>query len=231
MADGNTIIVLFDIDGTLINAAGAGRLSLDLALKKEFGIERSTDVLLQGRTDLGIFSDYLECHGLESSPELLLRFRQAYLELLPDQMKARGGSICPGIPSMLAKLRVMANCQTGLLTGNSAASAQIKLSHFGLQSFFSFGIFGEHRRHRIELAEDIPPIITKRFGPDWETQQLIVIGDTPEDVRLGKAVGARTIAVATGGHAEPELRDSQPCLFLNDLSDGYEELVRLVTAI
>lgn len=218
------LYLLFDIDGTLIDAAGAGRMSLDLALEKEFSQRREQPIALQGRTDLGIFTEYLERHSIEVNATNLQRFRQAYLDLLPQQMHLRPGKVCTGVESLLDQLARDPRFKLGLLTGNSSKSANIKLSHFNIQHWFSFGIYGQQALRRIDLAPDIPSVLKSVAGDDWSDRQVVVIGDTPDDVALGKAVGARTIAVATGGHSREELVQSAPCVVLDDLQNGFTVL-------
>jgi phosphoglycolate phosphatase len=214
------LYLLFDIDGTLIDAAGAGRLSLDLALENEFGCRRTEAIALQGRTDLGIFTEYLERHSIVPTEDNLQRFRQAYIELLPQQMQLRPGKICTGIESLLPQLAQDRRFKLGLLTGNSMQSATIKLSHFNLHGWFGFGIYGQRAMRRIDLAHEIEPTLQAVADEGWHRNQVVVIGDTPDDVALGKAIGARTIAVGTGGHPIDELQRSAPCLLLDDLQSG-----------
>ncbi len=218
------LYLLFDIDGTLIDAAGAGRLSLDLALEHEFSLRREQHIPLQGRTDLGIFTEYLEQHSIEANAENLQRFRQAYLDQLPRQMHLRPGKICPGVEELLPQLSNDPRFKLGLLTGNSLKSATIKLSHFRIEHWFSFGIYGQQALRRIDLAPEIPNILKTVADKEWTEQQVVVIGDTPDDVALGKAVRARTIAVATGGHPLTELEEAKPCVVLDDLQNGFTVL-------
>lgn len=218
------LFLLFDIDGTLIDAAGAGRLSLDLALEKEFAQPRTQPIALQGRTDLGIFTEYLERHQIPPTEDNLHRFRQAYLELLPQQMHLKPGKVCTGIETLLPQLAQDPRFKLGLLTGNSLQSATIKLSHFQLHTWFGFGIYGQRALRRIDLAHDIPPVLQSVAQTSWHQKQVVVIGDTPDDVALGKAVGARTIAVGTGGHPRDELQKSAPCVVLDDLQNGLAVL-------
>jgi phosphoglycolate phosphatase len=220
----NPLYLLFDIDGTLIDAAGAGRLSLDLALEQEFEKSRTEPIALQGRTDLGIFTEYLERHQIEVTPQNLQRFRLAYLTLLPQQMHLRPGKVCSGVESLLSVLGGDHRFKMGLLTGNSEQSAKIKLTHFNLHSWFTFGIYGENALKRIDLAQDISDVLHRVTPEPWDKHQVVVIGDTPDDVALGKAFGAKTIAVGTGGHSWEELQSSDPTLLLEDLQEGYEVL-------
>jgi len=219
------LYLLFDIDGTLIDAAGAGRLSLDLALEQEFEKCRTEPIALQGRTDLGIFTEYLERHQIEVTAQNLHRFRHAYLTLLPQQMHLRPGKICSGIESLLSVVGADGRFKMGLLTGNSERSAHIKLAHFNLHSWFTFGIYGENALKRIDLAHDISDVLHTIAQEPWDKQQVVVIGDTPDDVALGKAFGAKTIAVGTGGHAWEELQNSDPTFLLDDLQEGFAVLV------
>ncbi|MEY4566025.1 MAG: hypothetical protein RLY14_995 [Planctomycetota bacterium] len=221
--------VLFDIDGTLIDAAGAGRLSLEIALIETFGCRYEHKVALQGRTDLGIFSDYLEFHGITANDENLQAFRAAYLRHLPHQMTQRQGKLCPGVSELVGQLSQDPRFEIGLLTGNSKSSARIKLQHFGIDHPFDFGIYGENAHQRIDLAKDIEPIVSHHFQRPCCGTEMIVVGDTPDDVALGKAVGAYTIAVLTGWHHRAELEQATPDLLLESLDNAFSHFDSLVS--
>jgi len=213
-------VCLFDIDGTLISTYGAGMRALRAALQQEFGIaEPSPQVQTAGRTDRGIARDFFAAHQLEDSPQNWERFCRAYLELLPGSIQRAQGRVLPGIVALLQKLRARDDVLLGLLTGNVPHGAQVKLKHFELWEFFSFGAFGDAHGHRDDLARQAWQTLRAESPHPLTIERVWVIGDTPGDVRCARAIGARAVAVATGIYSREELVPSEPDLLLDDLSD------------
>jgi len=98
----------------------------------------------------------------------------------------------------------------GLLTGNTRAGARIKLAHYGLDQYFDFGGFGDNHFERDDVAREALSATRERLGDAVDLDRVWVIGDTPNDVRCGRAIQARTIAVATGDHTREELAAANP---------------------
>lgn len=212
------MVVLFDIDGTLINSQGAGGAALCLALTQVFGISDPCMIPLHGRTDLGVFMELLSRNGIEDSQDNFQRLQAAYFENLPGELRRRGGRILPGVVEMLAQLRQAAGCQIGLLTGNMPVSAQMKLEYFGLWQAFEFGIFGDTVAHRPDLSGQVMSVVNNHSGHEVPAQCIIVVGDTPLDVQLALALQARCLAVCTGGFTADELLTAGACRAVEDLS-------------
>ena len=212
------IVVLFDIDGTLINSRGAGGAALAQALADEFSIVHPRAVALQGRTDLGVFSELLSLNGLADTPENFERLCTAYFARLPQQLQRCGGCVLPGVQGLLARLREFDGCQVGLLTGNLPISAKIKLEHFGLWDSFEFGIFGDRAAYRPDLSGPTIDAVNNRSGQEVPSQCIILVGDTPLDVELALAMRARCLAVCTGGFGAGELLAAGACRAVDDLS-------------
>jgi len=215
-------LILFDIDGTLIHTGGAGGKALSRAFAETCRIENAfQDIPLPGRTDAVILADALARNGVDADPALLDRFQATYFGFLEDELRRMpaGARVLPGVVRVLTLLRDRPDTTVGLLTGNYSTAARLKLSHFGIWSFFLFGAFGEDAGDRdglvavaVErgLAAGMPPV-----GPGG----VVVVGDTPLDVACGRANGARTVGVATGGAPSLELADAGADLVLEDLSD------------
>lgn len=220
-------ICLFDIDGTLIHTQGAGKAALFAALRTAFDIAEPADrVEIHGRTDRGITRDLFQHHGIDDSPEHWERFREAYLEHLPEMLSRRRGVILPGIVPLLEQLRDREDIAVGLLTGNTRRGATVKLRHFGLDRYFAFGGFGDDHIDRADVAREALAVVTERFGGDVDLNRIWVIGDTPGDVRCGRAIGAKVIAVATGDTSAEELKATKPDHLAEDFSD-VDALCRL----
>src|SRR5580765_6658199 len=213
-------ICLFDIDGTLIHTCGAGTAALREGLRSAFGIDQPTDqVAIHGRTDRGITRDMFRHHGIDDLPEHWERFREAYLRALPESLAARSGQVLPGIVSLLELLTTRDDVVIGLLTGNTREGARIKLAHYGLDHYFDFGGFGDNHLERDDVAREALATARSRVGVPVDLTRVWVIGDTPTDVSCGRAINARTIAVATGNHTRDELAAAAPDHLATDFSD------------
>lgn len=212
-------VCLFDIDGTLINTSGAGKCAMEGALREAFGVTAPTHgIPYAGRTDRAIAEDLFRYHGVEVTEERWNFFRQTYLELLKTCLRDRSGIVLPGVQVLLEQLVGRQGIVIGLLTGNIRDGAYQKLSHFSLDHYFSFGGFGDNHTDRDDVARSALQVVTKETNNGFHPDRLWVIGDTPADVKCGKAIGAKTIAVATGTHTLSELQSTSPDLTLTDLT-------------
>ncbi|MGL4550895.1 MAG: HAD family hydrolase [Gemmataceae bacterium] len=213
----NPPVLLFDIDGTLIRGGGAGHAALRHALRELHGFTGDTTAVeFRGRTDPGIIRDLLALAGVESTPHHHDRMAAAYLAALPLTLRERGGVLLPGVVALLEALAGRA--ALGLLTGNSRAGAAHKLGHFGIGHHFAFGGFGDVHPDRDDVARAALADAVRHLG-GVDPERVWVIGDTPADVRCGRAIGARVAAVLTGWHDREELEASAPDVLLDDLSD------------
>ena len=222
-------ICLFDIDGTLLNAGGAGQAAMEAALEIEFGITRSTEgISTAGRTDRAIMVDLFQYHGIDDDvAETWDRFLAAYLDQLPAQLDQHDGLVLPGIRSLLQGLSARDDVVLGLLTGNFRVGAQLKLEHYGLAHHFRFGGFGDHYVDRDDVAREALDQARSHRNGFLDLNRVWVIGDTPADVRCGRAVGAKMVAVATGLYSKQELEATRPDHLFDDFSDA-ESLLALL---
>jgi len=215
-------VCLFDIDGTLISSAGAGKAALEAALASEFGIDRLSDTIdLRGRTDRAIVAELIRCHALHECEDTERRLLEAYLRHLPEHLQQRRGCVLPGIVALLAHLQQRPDVAVGLLTGNIREGARIKLGHFGLFDHFAFGGFGDRHLDRDDVAREALAEVRARFDGTAAAERIWVIGDTPLDIRCARAIGARAVAVVTGWHTRAELEAHAPDLLLSDLQDPH----------
>ena len=125
----------------------------------------------------------------------------------------------PGIVALLEVLTARDDVVMGLLTGNTREGARIKLAHYGLDHFFDFGGFGDNHLERDDVAREALATAQSRVGFPVDLSRVWVIGDTPTDVSCGRAISARTIAVATGNHTCDELAAAAPDHLATDFSD------------
>ena len=214
---GGMLVLLFDIDGTLVRTGGAGKAAMEAALCEEFGVSLGAEeVPYSGRTDRAIGRDLLRAHGLPAHEQG--RLIDAYLERLPGRLRALGGEVCPGVRELVHRLRGRAEVRLGLLTGNVRRGAELKLGHFDLWGAFGGGGFGDDHEDRDDLARAAVRELAGRWGA-FNPTDVWVIGDTPLDVQCARAVGAKVVAVATGWTPLAELEACRPDLALPDLSD------------
>jgi len=213
-------LVLWDIDGTLINGGGAGERALMAALEKGFGIKGTLeDVELAGRTDRWIARRVLAKFALPDTPENITKYVDHYLSVLPRELVNPHGRVLPGVRELLSAIAARKNFAQGLLTGNVRRGAEIKLGHHQLWAHFEFGAFGDDAEIRNELGPHAVRRANERHAADFQPDRVFVVGDTPHDIECGKAIGARTIAVATGHFSVAELEKHNPTAVFADLSD------------
>jgi phosphoglycolate phosphatase len=217
------IALYWDLDGTLLTTARAGVFALEAALHDLWGVEADLQQLrTSGLTDAQVAAASLEAAGQRVDDELVDAFLRGYERRLPESLGRRIGHVMPGVREVLDDLAGRAEVRSYLLTGNTPAGARAKLAHYGLLGYFDDGAFcvGPESREQIaRRALELAPAAKTRY----------VIGDTPHDVAAGKAIGARTIAVATGSYSQSELEANAPWRVLERLPEpaGFRELVGL----
>ncbi len=221
-------LILWDIDGTLIVSGRAGIFALAKAFHKMYGREPDfTKLDVSGRTDQWIARQVLEQQGVHATPENIHAYLETYLESLLGELQARPGQVLPGILVLLEKFKHHPGVCQGLLTGNLQRGARIKLEHFKVWHYFAFGAFGDDSAMRNELGPHAVRRAREKHSAEFAPENIFVIGDTPHDIECGKAIGAKTIGVATGGFSVADLQLHQPTAVFPDFSHP-EEFVRLI---
>ncbi len=219
--------LLFDIDGTLVNTGGAGGAALTGCFCDEFNIAEPASVAFSGRTDRAIATNLFEEHGIEDSEENWQRLRSGYLARLGHELPRRQGCVLPGVLELLERVRTLEHVAVGLLTGNLAKGAEIKLDYYRLDAHFAFGGYGDVHRSRDDVARSAIDAAREHLGDRFREDRVWVIGDTPHDVSCARAVNARVLAVATGIHPSEELAASLPDELRDDLSNT-DQIQRLL---
>jgi len=213
-------LLLFDIDGTLIHSGGAGVEALKHALKERFGIvDDLHDIEFAGMTDSGIVLSILKKHQIPATSENVAAFLDSYVHFLSKELPLRKGNLLPGVLQLLKKLKTRKHLVLGLLTGNLSRGAELKLNHYGVWHFFEFGAFADDHHDRNELGEFARGRAQEKHGQEFSADEIDVIGDTPRDIACGRAIGARTIAVATGTWSREKLAQYNPDFLIDDFSD------------
>jgi phosphoglycolate phosphatase len=214
-------LLLWDIDGTLITSGRAGEHAMTAALRRVSGARGQIgDVDYRGRTDRWIVRQLLKHHGIEDAEDRLHDFLEAYLEELRRELPLRAGRVLEGVLAVLEEASRREDIVQGLLTGNLARGARLKLEHYRVWHYFEFGAFADDAERREELGPVALRRAVERAGLEIPPARVFIIGDTPHDVACARAIGARAVAVATGGDGRAELEACGPDVVLDDFSDG-----------
>jgi phosphoglycolate phosphatase len=220
LTKGQKRLLLFDIDGTLIHSGGAGVHALKSAFKERFGVDDDLhDIEIAGMTDSGIVLSILNKHKIPAINENVSGFLDSYVHFLSLELPRRKGKLLPGVLELLERLKSRPHVVLALLTGNVSRGARLKLEHYGVWHFFEFGAFADDHRDRNQLGRFARARAKEKHGREFAASEIDVIGDTPRDIACGKALGARTIAVATGTWGRDELAKHQPDFLIDDLSN------------
>lgn len=213
-------ILLFDIDGTLLITDSGGKGALERALADEFQLGSvDADIDFAGRTDRSLLVELLQRNGIDPSEPNQNRLSRRYAQYLPTVLQQRGGRVLPGVMELLHQVTAHSELVCYAMTGNLAETGAHKLKHFGLLHFFDDVFGGDHDVQREELARRTAATIRDRHGQQ-ALCELIVIGDTPHDVRCGHAIGAEVIAVCTGSYGRAALEAENPAAVYDDFSDA-----------
>ncbi|UQA59481.1 HAD family hydrolase [Polyangium aurulentum] len=192
-------VLLFDIDGTLINAGGAGRRSMERAFERVTGrADACSHFTFDGMTDRAIVRAGLRAIDRPSDEPHIDEVIDAYLAALAVEIvESPGYTTHPGVHEVLVHCE-RSGCAMGLGTGNVREGARIKLGRSGLFDRFAFGGFGCDHEDRAELIRVGAERGAERLGCAPGECRVVVIGDTPKDVAAAIAIGAESLAVATG---------------------------------
>ena len=219
-------LLLFDIDGTLVDTEGAGLIALEAGFFNAFPFCRESSfpsLDLGGATDSSVVAFLFDHFAIENHAGHRDLFFDEYLLALDRCMREfrrRGkGRSLPGVPEFLKRLEKREDCLLGILTGNVEAGARLKLKHFDIDGYFGFGAFGTDHKTRNGLG----PIAIDRAevaaGKRFDPSRAIIIGDTLKDIACARAFDARVIAVATGGVSEEILGSGNPDILLPNFAD------------
>jgi phosphoglycolate phosphatase-like HAD superfamily hydrolase len=218
-------LVLFDIDGTILSSAAAGRDAIRAAFAEEFEeLHFFEAVRFDGKTDPQIIAELYRAAGRpeRATAEQVAVVVERYVAHLESVIAGRRHLVrtYPGVVPLLEELEARDDVLVGLLTGNVVPGARLKLGAAGIAfERFAVGAFGSDSAHR----PDLPPIAVARAEPKFGRrpvgEEIVIIGDTPADVTCGAALGVRAIAVATGHYSVAELEAAGAHATFEDFSD------------
>ena len=217
---GRKRLFLFDIDGTLLLTGRAGEHALRIALRERFGVEDDLSAIsFAGSTDGAIVRQMFEANAIPHTPENVADLLDGYVHHLALELPKREGRVLPGIVALLEALHRREDCVLGLLTGNIAKGAELKLSHYGVWDYFEFGAFADDHVDRNKLGPVAQSRAVEKHGVSFEAKDVYVIGDTPRDIDCARAAGFVAVAIATGSYNEEKLAEHRPDFLFADLSD------------
>jgi phosphoglycolate phosphatase len=220
------VLVLWDVDNTLVCAAGSGRALYELVLAELYGADLPVPLTsMAGRTDASIALETLAAAGLDAAAELP-RFHQmlaARAPALADMVRERG-FVLPGAREALAAVAGHAangRVVQSLLTGNLPALAAVKLGALELADHLDLdiGAYGDVSHVRADLVPVARQNAAARYCADFAGRATVILGDTPHDVAAAVTAGARAIGVATGEFSVQRLAGSGADVVLTDLAD------------
>jgi phosphoglycolate phosphatase len=228
-------LVLFDIDGTLLSSEGMGRASMQRALDEVFGSPGNPQYRYDGKTDRQIVREVMrmEGHSDEHIDSRMEKLMELYLDGLRAGAKSGKFNVKPlaGVPEILDALEARDDVVLGLLTGNIAPGARIKLSAAGLDpDRFRVNAFGSDHESRPELPGIAQRRASEVLGLSIAGDRLVVIGDTPADIACGRSLGARSIGVASGHYTVDQLEAHNPYAALPSLADTQQALEAIMDA-
>ena len=224
-------LFLFDIDGTLVTARGAGRTAFGRALLKTYETTGPIeDYDFRGRTDQRIVWDLMRAAAVDDAR--IAAGMPACFEAYVAELEALIGdgarvSVMPGVVPLVRALAGRHDAVVGLLTGNIEPGARVKLRPTGLLDLFRVGAFGSDDLDRRRLPAIACERAHRLTGRRFAFEEVTIIGDTPLDVDCARACGAVAVAVATGFHPAEELRACGPDHFFVDFSDVETTLTAL----
>ncbi len=210
-------LILFDIDGTMLYSNGNGKLALIKAVEEVYKRTINSSIRMAGKTDKQIvyelLKDSLSKEEIYKSYPLLF---SSYIRYLKSYYTIdRGVGIYSGVRELLDAIKRVNGNAIGLLTGNIYKGAVIKLSTFNIKGYFSFGAFGDDGFYRYEL----PGIAVKRALDKtkhrFTGKDIVIIGDTTNDIECGRHLGVKTIVVCTNKNSERSLKQAKPDYFFH----------------
>lgn len=221
------IALFWDIDGTLLTTGKAGVPAWEMAVREI--VERDFELAsfrVAGLTDYQIAVRTFEMLEVDADESTIRRMVSRYEELLPTELPKKQGHVMPNVRDILERMREEPDVHLYLLTGNTPGGARAKLTHYDLFKYFEGGAFAEDAGDRASIAARALRL-ARGLAPVGE-QGAFVIGDTPHDIECANAIGARTIAVATGGYSREELMAHRPWRVFDVLppADEFARLIR-----
>ncbi|MEM9065737.1 MAG: HAD hydrolase-like protein [Planctomycetota bacterium] len=215
------MLVLFDIDHTLLDTSGAGARVFEEAGRGLFGSSFTFEgVDFAGRLDPLIVRELLAHNGIEQTLENQDALKQTYIESITGALEQGPAAALAGAHALVDAVVRGSMFTTGLLTGNYETSGRAKLRACGFDdTIFEICCWGDDSPHEPPARDHLPPVALERWGRPGDAHAAVVLGDTVHDVQCAKSNGLRCLAVATGRYSAEQLGEAGADLVLGDLTD------------
>jgi phosphoglycolate phosphatase len=216
------VLYLFDIDGTILLAGGAGSKAINRVFSERYALEDAmADIRPGGKTDPGIITEIFQSRiGRAPRPGEVEAVLAAYVPYMRTEVgRAVRFRMMPHVVATIYFLDAQPEVLLGLATGNIRASSQIKLEHLGLWHRFAIGGFGDDCAERAGLVQHAIDRANAHAGITYAPDKIVVVGDTPRDVEAARACGVRAVTVATGPTPSDRLLASHPDAALDTLAE------------
>jgi phosphoglycolate phosphatase-like HAD superfamily hydrolase len=218
-----TTLVLFDIDGTLLLGAGSGRAATERAMHEVFGtVGALAEYRFAGKTDWYTLVELLTPEGFTEThiEQTLPHYSEVLVRHMKDVISSYPVKALPGALDLVQALALRSDVILGILTGNVPQMADLKLRTVGFDpSVFSINVYGTEARIRRELAPIALARAELHTGQIFAPSDVVIIGDTLDDIDCAHSIGARVIAVTTGFTERATLEKDQPVTVLDNLAD------------
>ncbi|MBC7562154.1 MAG: haloacid dehalogenase-like hydrolase [Gemmatimonadaceae bacterium] len=230
-----TVLVLFDIDGTLLLASGSGRRSVHQAMHDVFGASGPESHPFDGKTDPQIIRELGTLAGMTDDviTERMTAALDRYFSYLEADITARPDTVqlLPGVHALLDALEARDDVMLGLLTGNIKAGAVLKLRTVNVApERFLVGAYGCDAPSRPDLPAIAQTRASAHLGADLPGARIVIIGDTPHDLTCGNGIGALAIGVETGRYRSGDLQPHNPLAVFANLVDT-DAVVAAITSV
>ena len=217
-------LILFDIDETILSSDGAGRRAIARVMRGVHADipDAALKINMSGKTDPQIFSEILAIANktYDGHEEILGVFLEPYLKALDEEIAGAGSYYMHvGVMDLLLALKKHKGAYLALLTGNVETGARMKLKPFDLNKYFPFGAFGSDSANRLDLPAVARQRAKEHYDIDFSPEQIVVIGDSVNDILCAHNHGAKCIAVNTGKTPREELENLHPAYLFANLSD------------
>ena len=212
-------LLIWDIDGTMLDCKGSGRNALNIAFESIYGFKDAfKNVDLAGKIDSEIISEIVEKHEIKEFNHK--RFAIEYGYVLEEVMKKTDGiKVFDGVEMLLKEFYMKKNYYLSLATGNCKTGAYGKLKYCKINQYFDTGAFGDEAYNRNELLNLAIDNAKMLYGIDFAKENIFYFGDTPNDIEAARTNGIKSIAISTGMFAYDVLKKHKPDFLLNGLKD------------
>jgi len=213
-------LLLWDLDETLVTTAGAGERAIVRSARKHWSVDLDLSLIpYSGCTDRRIGHLIRKHFDIPEDESTLRAYLDDFVNFVSEELPDSSARILPGVLQVVEAAHASPVHWQGLLTGNLRAAAAAKLVPFGLWDYFSFGAFADDAIERLDLGPIALVRASEFYGVTFAPEEVTIIGDTPHDVACARAIGARSLAVASGRFTPDQLAECEPTCLVRSLQE------------